>query len=119
MPLSTFMLVLFNHLLRKDLDMTPYKVQLLQELKPPNVSQNRLFVEWSLGKLIEDPFLLENYLQQRSSVLVQWVDMSANRIYEFDVKSSQGQFKSWQYTLKDAVLRIEGRRLQWTVLLQK
>ena len=44
-------------ILRKDLGVKPFKIQLLQELKPNDLPQRRIFGEWALGKLSEDPRL--------------------------------------------------------------
>ena len=42
-------------ILQKDLGVKPFKVQLVQELKPNDLSQCRIFGEWALGKLAKDP----------------------------------------------------------------
>ena len=42
-------------ILRKDLGVKPFKIQLVQELKPADLPQRRIFGEWALGKLAEDP----------------------------------------------------------------
>ena len=39
----------------KDLGVKPFKIQLVQELKPNDLPQCRSFGEWALGKLAEDP----------------------------------------------------------------
>ena len=43
--------------MRKDIGVKPFKIQLLQELKPKDLPQHRIFGEWALGKLAEDPLL--------------------------------------------------------------
>ena len=42
-------------ILRKDLGVKPFKMQLVQELKPNDPPQRRNFGEWAFGKLAEDP----------------------------------------------------------------
>lgn len=42
-------------ILRKDLCVKPYKIQLVQELKPHDLPQRLTFGEWALAKLEEDP----------------------------------------------------------------
>ena len=42
-------------ILRKDLGAKPFKIQLVQELKLNGLQQRRIFGEWALGKLAEDP----------------------------------------------------------------
>ena len=38
----------------------PFKIQLVQELKPNDLPQRRIFGKWALGKLAEDPlFFIE------------------------------------------------------------
>ena len=39
-----------------------FKIQLLQELKPNELPQRKIFGEWALGKLAEDTFLSKNWL---------------------------------------------------------
>ena len=39
----------------KDLGVKPFKIQLVQEFKPNELAQRRIFVEWALAKLVEDP----------------------------------------------------------------
>ena len=41
--------------MRKALDEKPFKIQLVQELKPNELTQRRIFGEWALGKLAEVP----------------------------------------------------------------
>ena len=48
-------------ILRQDLGVKPFKIQLVQELKP------RIEDEWALGKLDEEPPFFLNYIQRRSS----------------------------------------------------
>ena len=42
-------------ILRKDLGVNLFKIQLVQEWKPNKLPQRRIFVEWALGKLAEKP----------------------------------------------------------------
>ena len=42
-------------ILRKDLRLNPFKIQLVQELQPNDLSQRRIFGKWAPGKLDEDP----------------------------------------------------------------
>ena len=42
-------------ILRKNLGVKPFKIQLVQELKLNDLPQRRIFGEWALGKLAEDP----------------------------------------------------------------
>ena len=42
-------------ILRKNLEVKPFKIQLVQELMPNDLTQRRMFGEWALGKLAEDP----------------------------------------------------------------
>ena len=42
-------------ILRKDLGVKPYKIQLVQELKPNDLPQRRIFSEWTLDKWAENP----------------------------------------------------------------
>lgn len=42
-------------ILRKDLGVKPYKIQLVQELKPNDLPQRRIFGEWALEQLAENP----------------------------------------------------------------
>ena len=37
-------------ILRKDLGVKPFKIQMVQELKPNDPQQRRIFREWALGK---------------------------------------------------------------------
>ena len=37
--------------------MKPIKIQLVLELKPNDLRQRRIFDEWALGELVEDPLL--------------------------------------------------------------
>lgn len=46
-------------ILRKDLGVKPYKIQLVQELKPHDLPQRLTFGEWALAKLEEDPLFIE------------------------------------------------------------
>lgn len=41
-------------ILRKDLGLRAYKIQLVQELKPGDMPQRRIFGEWAMAKLAED-----------------------------------------------------------------
>ena len=43
-----------RRILHKDLGMTPYKVQLIQELKPINHPMRFCFVKWACDRLTED-----------------------------------------------------------------
>ncbi|CAH1994731.1 unnamed protein product [Acanthoscelides obtectus] len=43
------------NILRQDLGVKPYKIQLVQELKPHDLPQRFPFGEWALAKLEEDP----------------------------------------------------------------
>ncbi|MBZ5797318.1 hypothetical protein K8353_45605, partial [Burkholderia contaminans] len=43
-------------ILRKDLCLYPYKIQLVQELKPNDHRCRRDFAAWALEHLTEDPF---------------------------------------------------------------
>ena len=45
------------NILRKDLVVKPFKIQLVQELKPNVLSLNSIFDEWAFGKLAVDPLL--------------------------------------------------------------
>ena len=45
-------------ILRKDLGVKPFKIQLVQELKPHDLPQRLTFGEWALAKLEEDPLFL-------------------------------------------------------------
>ena len=42
-------------ILRNDLDLKAYKIQLVQELKPADFPKRHNFSRWALGKLAEDP----------------------------------------------------------------
>ena len=42
-------------ILRKDLGLKAYKIQLVQELKPADLPKRHNFSRWALGKLAEDP----------------------------------------------------------------
>ena len=42
-------------ILRKNLGVKPYKIQLVQELKPNDLPQRRVFLEWALEQLAENP----------------------------------------------------------------
>ena len=44
-------------ILQKGLGVKPFKIQLMQELKPNDLPQRRIFCKWALGKLAEDPLL--------------------------------------------------------------
>ena len=44
-------------ILRKDLVVKPFKIQLVQKLKPNDLPQRRIFGEWALGKWTKDPLL--------------------------------------------------------------
>ena len=46
--------ILLRRILHKDLDMTPYKVQLVQELKPINHPMRFRFAKWACDQLTED-----------------------------------------------------------------
>ena len=53
-------------ILRKDLSedlVKPLKIQQVQELKPNDLPQRRIFGEWALGKLAEDPLFSKNCVQ--------------------------------------------------------
>ena len=39
-----------------------FKIQLVQELKPNDLPQPRIFCEWGLGKLAEDPLFYQKIL---------------------------------------------------------
>ena len=43
-----------RHILHKDLDMTPYKVQLVQELKPIDHTTRFRFAKWAYDRLTEE-----------------------------------------------------------------
>ena len=45
---------LLRRILHKDLGMTPYKVQLVQELKPIDYPMRFPFAKWACDRLIED-----------------------------------------------------------------
>ncbi|XP_073832543.1 uncharacterized protein [Musca autumnalis] len=49
-------------ILRKDLGVKPYKIQLVQELKPNDLPQRRIFSEWALEKLAENPLFYRQIL---------------------------------------------------------
>lgn len=49
-------------ILRKDLGLVPYKIQLVQELKPHDHRLRREFSDWSLNQLNEDPFFYRKIL---------------------------------------------------------
>ena len=40
-----------------ELGVNPFKIQKMQEFKPNDLPQRRIFEEWALGKLAEDPLL--------------------------------------------------------------
>jgi len=44
------------NILHKDLDMYPYKIQLVQELQPQDHGFRRSFVDWALENLAADPY---------------------------------------------------------------
>ena len=44
-------------ILRKDLVVKPFKIQLMQELKRYNLLQRRIYGEWGLGKWAKNPLL--------------------------------------------------------------
>ena len=44
-------------MLLNDFGVKPFKIHLVQELKPNELSQCRIFDEWALGKLAENPLL--------------------------------------------------------------
>ena len=46
-------------ILRKYLGVKPFKIQLVQELKPIDLPQRRIFGEWSLERLAEGPLFIE------------------------------------------------------------
>ena len=49
-------------ILWKHLDVKPFKIQLVQELKPNDLPLRRIFGEWGLGKLAEDPLLYRKFV---------------------------------------------------------
>ena len=62
-------------IMRKDLVVKPIKIQLVQELKPNNLPQCRIFGEWALGKLAEIPLYF--YREIVFSDEAQWVRKEA------------------------------------------
>ena len=44
-------------ILRKDLGVKPFNIELVEELKPNVLPQRKIFGEWAPGKLAEDPLL--------------------------------------------------------------
>ena len=43
------------NIFRKDLGVKPFKIQLVQELKPNDLPERGIFGEWPFGELAEDP----------------------------------------------------------------
>ena len=61
-------------ILRKDLGLFPYKIQLTQELKPNDYLHRRQFADWAREQLEIDPNFSKNtHLYQRSPFLVKWL----------------------------------------------
>lgn len=49
-------------ILRKDLGLQPYKIQLIQEIKPADHHQRRLFADFALEKINADPFFYRSLI---------------------------------------------------------
>ena len=80
-------------ILRKDLGVRPFQIQLLHELKPNDLPQGRIFGKWALGKLAEDP--LFNRKIVFSDEVHFWLNgYVISRIIDFGVKISQKNWKS-------------------------
>ena len=75
-------------ILRKDLGVKPYKIQLVQELKPNDLPQRRIFSEWALEKLAENPLFL------------------STNFAAFGVKSNQKPFKNCPCIPKNALFGV-------------
>ena len=52
----------------------PFKIQLVQELKPNDLPQRRIFGEWALGKLAEDPLFLSKLCSATKFIFGKIVD---------------------------------------------
>ena len=63
-------------------------LKLVQELKPNDLPQRRIFGEWALGKLAEDPIFY------RKSMFSE--EAQKGRIVDFRVKISQKNWKRYQ-----------------------
>ncbi|XP_054744546.1 uncharacterized protein LOC129248965 [Anastrepha obliqua] len=60
-------------ILRMDLGVKPFKIQLVQELKPNDLPQRRIFGEWALGKLAENPhFYRKIVLSDEAHFRINW-----------------------------------------------
>jgi hypothetical protein len=91
-------------ILRKDLGVKPFKIQLVQVLKPNDLPQRRIFGEWALDKLAEDPLFYRKivFSDEAHSFLVEM-----SKIAVFRVKSSQKHCKSYQCIQKKSLFGVD------------
>lgn len=82
-------------ILRKDLGVKPFKIQLVQELKPHDLPQRLTFGEWALAKLDEDPFFIGK-LCSATKLISGWMNTWISKIAVFGVKNSQKHCKNCQ-----------------------
>ena len=62
-----------RRILRKDIGVTLFKMQLLQELKSNEPPQRRIFGDWDLGKLAENSLLYREIVFSYEAHGAQWV----------------------------------------------
>ena len=53
-------------ILQRNLGVKPFKTQLVQELKPHELAQCKIFGEWALGSLLEAHFWLNGYVNKQN-----------------------------------------------------
>lgn len=69
-------------ILRRDLGLHPYKIQLTQELKVNDHRQRRVFADWALEQLeLDADFGKKNHLQRRGAFLDEWLCQQAKLPY--------------------------------------
>ena len=64
-------------IMRKDLDVKPLQIQLVQELKTNDLTQRRIFAERALGKLAEDPIFYRKIVFSNEAHF--WLNVYVNK----------------------------------------
>jgi len=99
--------------------MKPYKVQLVQELKPHDHPMRFRFAQWAEQRLVEDEYLYRKIIFSDESFSSQWLCKQAELSSLGVRESARRHGEADASTTSDCLMWFLVRRHHWAIFLRK
>ena len=109
-----------RRILHKDLSMTPYKVQLVQELKPIDHPMRFRFAQWTLDRLTEDDDFRKNIIFSDEADFDLGVYVNKQNCHIWRTENPHAYIEKPMHPKRcHRMVRISVQRHNWTIFLRK